>query len=40
MHSNRYQGNKGLTMVIRSADNPHLKKEDPDKQFCHKENVY
>ena len=40
MYSNRYQGNKGLTMVIWSGDNPYLKKEDPDKQFCHKENVY
>ena len=25
-----YQGDKGLTMVIRSGDNPYLKKEDQD----------
>ena len=29
-YSNCYQGNKGLTMVIRSGDNPYLKKEDWD----------
>ena len=27
MYSNHYQGNKVLTMVIRSGDNPYLKKE-------------
>ena len=30
MYSNRYQGNKELTMVKRSGDNPYLKKEGCD----------
>ena len=30
MYSNRYQGNKELTMVVRSEDNPYLKKEGRD----------
>ena len=46
-YSNRYQGNKRLTMVITSGDNPYLKKETihisrkmiETKQFCDKENV-
>ena len=30
MYSNLYQGNKELTMVTRSGDNPYLKKEGCD----------
>ena len=30
MYSNGYHGNKELAMVIRSEDNPYLKKEGRD----------
>ena len=30
MYSSGYQGNKELTMVIRSEDNPYLNKEGRD----------
>jgi len=30
MYSNCYQGNKELVMVIRSEDNPYLKKDGRD----------